>query len=69
MYTLRQPVPVPPRCSKMSGPVRVNLYNSPWIRLALTKAVWVTWRIAIPLLLWKVRYRLVSLTCRGRCIA
>jgi len=38
----------------MSGPVRVNMYNSPWIRLVLTKAVWAAWRIAIPLALWRV---------------
>ena len=34
----------------MSGPVRVNLYSNPWVRLALTKAVWAAWRIGVPLL-------------------
>ena len=38
----------------MSGPVRVNLYDSPWVRLALTKAVWVAWRIVLPLFVLRV---------------
>lgn len=41
-------------CSNMSGPVRVNHYNPPWFRVGVTKAVWAAWRIALPLLLWRV---------------
>lgn len=38
----------------MSGPVRVNAYNSLWHRIFLTKLVWAAWRIVLPLTLWKV---------------
>jgi fatty acid desaturase len=34
---------------RTNGPVRVNYYDNAWIRLHAVKAVWLTWRLAIPL--------------------
>jgi hypothetical protein len=40
--------------AETSGPIRVNFYGSAFVRVFLTKALWVTWRIAIPLAVWGV---------------
>jgi hypothetical protein len=34
---------------KMNGPVRVNHYDNVWIRVFLVKAIWVAWRILVPI--------------------
>lgn len=37
--------------SRTSGPIRVNYYGSPIIHLLLPKALWVVWRVLVPLFL------------------
>lgn len=32
-----------------SGNIRVNYYDNPWIRIVLTKGLWVVWRVLLPL--------------------
>jgi fatty acid desaturase len=33
----------------MNGPIRVNHYSNPWLRMVATKLVWAAWRIGYPL--------------------
>ncbi len=40
--------------AKSSGPIRVNYYGDAWLRIFATKGFWAAWRIAVPLLVWKV---------------
>ena len=40
--------------ARSSGPIRVNFYDSPAIRIVLTKAVWVAWRFVLPLAVLRV---------------
>lgn len=35
--------------ARMNGPVRVNMYSNPWIRILSTKLLWFSWRIVYPL--------------------
>lgn len=37
-----------------NGPVRVNWYSSPFMRLVVTKIIWAAWRLALPLFVWGV---------------
>ncbi len=40
--------------ARTSGPLRVNFYGSAFWRVFVTKAVWLAWRVAVPLLVWRV---------------
>ena len=40
--------------ARTSGPVRVNYYGAPALRLLAPKLFWAAWRIALPLLVWRV---------------
>jgi fatty acid desaturase len=36
------------------GPVRVNFYGNPWIRVVFTKLVWASWRLYLPLAVLRI---------------
>ena len=40
--------------SRSSGPIRVNYYGSPLLHLLAPKALWVVWRVLLPLFYFKV---------------
>lgn len=40
--------------TKMNGPVRVNYFDSPWLRIVVSKGFWLLWRIVVPLAVWRV---------------
>lgn len=40
--------------SGTNGPIRVNYYDNPWVRLAAVKASWVAWRFVLPMMVWGV---------------
>jgi hypothetical protein len=42
------------RSRRQNGAIRVNYYDSPWVRLLLVKTVWCLWRIVVPLLVFGV---------------
>jgi len=45
----------------MDGPVRVNYFDSPWLRVFAVKGSWLAWRIALPLALGQSWTELLAL--------
>lgn len=39
---------------RMDGPIRVNYYDSPWMRVVAVKGFWLLYRVFLPLFVWGI---------------